>query len=128
MKHFLRALVSTIISGAALLAPLFLVAITFAALAQLLVKVGTPVAELFVAKGTFSHPALYVPFGLALLIVVSMFTGLCLHLSFMRSFAAWLRRRLLRRLPGFEVYQHITQAFTGQSSEISFKPALLLSE
>ena len=124
----LRFLLSTLVGGAVVLVPLFLVGITFAAIGSLLVKVGTPLGELFFPKGTFDHPALYVPFGIFLLLLLCFLIGLSLKIPLFRSAGKWLRTRLLSKLPGYEVARRMAQAFTGTSDQMSFKPALLLGD
>jgi uncharacterized membrane protein len=127
-ERFFQSLAATIVNGAAVLAPLFLVGLTFVKLSQLLIKLGTPAAELCFKKGTFDHPHMYVPFGLVLILVCSLLTGLALRLPAVQSTGRWVRQKALCHLPGYELFRRISLAFAGQTEQDYFKPALLLGE
>ncbi len=124
MKKFTEFLKTTLIGGLFVLLPLIMFYLLLAEMLELVVKLATPIADLF-PKGTFDQVNAPVLIGLILIVGASFLFGLTLRSMTLRRLGLWIERAVLGRLPLYNAVKSLSRGLVGAQEDAAFRPAVL---
>ena len=119
MRNFIGFVVSRLITGLIVVAPIYLTVLLLLKAAQSLLSIMQPVAALLPE----SVPAEEL---IALLIILFFYFLIRLGMRTPKGRATWERieTSLFERLPGYALFRSLTQQLTGKTQDNTWKPAL----
>ncbi len=120
------SLITRILKGGFLvLLPLLLLILLLTQIAQLVVTIATPLADLFPA-GTFDN-LLFHPIVMAIILMLatSFVIGLTMESQMASRLGKWLVEKTLGRLPIYQFVKSLIDGFLGAEKDGVIKPALL---
>jgi uncharacterized membrane protein len=119
MRNFTGFIVSRLITGVIIVAPIYLTVLLLLKAAQSLLSFMQPVAALL-------PESVPVEELIALLIILFFCFLIGLAMKTPRGRAAWerLETSLFERLPGYALFRSLTQQLTGKTQDNTWKPAL----
>jgi uncharacterized membrane protein len=120
MKRFGEFVVSTLVGGLLVLAPLYLAVLLLIKAAQTLVGVVRPLAMLLPEWLPAEHVL-----SLALVLVICFLVGAAARTAGLRMLRDRIRRKVLDRIPGYELLRSLTQRLAGTGDEHTWEPALI---
>lgn len=120
MKRFRESAVRDLVSGALVIAPIYLTILLLLKAMKSLRRVVRPLARLVPE----SFPAETV-ISLLLVLILCVLVGIVLRTSFGRAAHFKIEGLLLQRIPGYDVIRGLTLQLAGQSQERSWRPALV---
>jgi uncharacterized membrane protein len=120
MKRLAEFIVSTLVGGLLVLAPLYLAVLLLFKAMQSLVGLVRPLARLVPAW----LPAAQV-LSLVLVLFVCFLVGAAVRTAGLRVIRDRIRRKVLDRIPGYELLRSLAQRLAGTSKETTWQPALI---
>ncbi len=120
MKRLGEFIVSTLVGGLLVLAPLYLAVLLLFKAMQSLVGLVRPLAMLLPAW----VPAERV-LSLVLVLVVCFLVGAAVRTAGLKVIRERIRRKVLDRIPGYELLRSLAQRLAGTSAENTWQPALV---
>src|SRR5215469_3113942 len=119
MKNITGFIVSKLITGILVVAPIYLAVLLLLKVASSLLKIVEPIAKLL--PKWMPGPDIL---SLLALLILCFLVGLGMNTPIGR--AAWERmeHRLFQRLPGYALFRSLTQQLTGHTEDTTWKPAL----
>jgi uncharacterized membrane protein len=116
----------TLISGVLILLPILLLYLALAEVAQLVVGLATPIADLLPKTwfATASAPVV----GVGLLLTASLLLGLLARSESGKRIGRWIEARTLARLPLYSVLKSLTAALVEIDDGAPFRPVLLVDD
>lgn len=126
MKTVVEFLKTSLIGGLLVLLPLLLLYILLAEILQLVVKLATPIADLF-PQEIFDDVKAPVIIAVILIVGASFLFGLALRSMLLRRLGLWIERTVLGRLPMYNAVKGLSRGLLGAKEDNVFRPALLHS-
>jgi uncharacterized membrane protein len=126
MKSIAEFLKTSLIGGLFVLLPLLLLYMLMAEMVQLVVALGTPIADLF-PKGTFDAVETPVLVAVILIVGVSFIFGLALRLMILRRLGHWIEDKVFGRFPLYNAVKSLSRGLVGAKDDTAFRAAVLNS-
>jgi uncharacterized membrane protein len=126
MKRLMEFFKTTVLGGLFVLLPVLLLYLVLAEALDLVVALGTPIADLF-PKETFDKTTSPVIIALALIVGMSFLIGLGLRSEAARRLGRSIEQTVLDRLPMYSVLKSLTMGFAETGQSAAFKPAVLIA-
>ena len=123
MRTLTHFLLTTLLGGLLVLAPLLLIYLMIDELFELVVVLGTPISELFPDSpiALLSDPFWI---SLVLLVLLAFICGLALYSSTLRNLGGWIEARTLGRLAVYRAIKGMAHGMLGSKGRHRFTPAL----
>jgi uncharacterized membrane protein len=116
---FIEFIVSKLITGILVVAPIYLAVLLILKVASSLLKIVEPVAKLL-PKWMPGADML----SLLALLILCFFVGLAMNTPAGRATWERMEHALFQRLPGYALFRSLTQQLTGHTEDTTWKPAL----
>lgn len=122
-----NALKTALFKGLIILLPLVLLWLTIRELAQMLVAVAEPIADVMPATwfDSVRNPELVAPL---LIVLIALLLGAMASVTPIRKLGAAMERNTVDRLPLYRMIKTFVSAFLEMEDDASFRPALILDE
>ena len=120
MKQFRKFLVSTLVGGLMVLAPIYIAVLLLLRATKSLEVLVSPLAQLLPDWFPAAHLLSFL-----VVLLLCFFVGLALRTRPGRAARAQVEKSVLERIPGYTVVRGLTQQVAGTSGENAWKPALV---
>ncbi len=119
MRAYGKFLLSTLVAGFLVIAPIYLAALLLLKALKSLIGLVQPVAKLLPAWLP-AEPLL----ALLLILVLCFLTGIAIRTRIGRAIWGQIEKSLFQRIPGYALFRSLAQRMAGESEETAWKPAL----
>ena len=122
MKNLLSFFKLAAQGGLLVLLPILLFILLLTEIVQLVVRLATPIADLF--PGTFDDPKYPVALAVILLFGASLLIGIVMKSNAATRLGKWVQEKTLDKLPIYRFVKTLVAGLVGAEQSGSFKPAL----